>query len=79
MRVETAELEEHLADYLKQIRSTGEAITVCQGEEPVAILTPLAREHPKNGANLIDRLLDSPWPAKDFRPLRRAEIYDGRC
>ena len=78
MKVETAELEGHLADYLKQIRSTGEAITICQGEEPVAILTPLAPEHPRKGANLIDRLLASPLPVKDFKPLRRAEVYDGR-
>ena len=78
MRVETADLEEHLADYLKQIRTTGEAITVYQDEEPVAIITPLAPDHPKNGANLIDRLLASPLPVKDFKPLRRAEIYDGR-
>jgi antitoxin (DNA-binding transcriptional repressor) of toxin-antitoxin stability system len=78
MRVETADLEEHLAEYLKQIRSTGEAITVYQGEEPVAILAPLATEPPKNGANMIDRLLASPLPIKDFKPLRRSEIYDGR-
>jgi antitoxin (DNA-binding transcriptional repressor) of toxin-antitoxin stability system len=78
MRVDTADLEEHLADYLKQIRSTGEAITICEGEEPVAILTPLVPDHPKNGANLIERLLVSPLPVKDFKPLRRTEIYDGR-
>jgi antitoxin (DNA-binding transcriptional repressor) of toxin-antitoxin stability system len=78
MKVETAELEEHLADYIKQIRSTGEAITVYQGEEPVAVLAPLAPSHRKNGVNLIDRLLASPLPVKDFKPLRRAEIYDGR-
>jgi prevent-host-death family protein len=76
VKVETVELENHLKQYLDQIRSTGEPITVCQGNEPVAILAPVAPSVKKNGANMIDRLLDSPWPVKDFTPLTRADIYE---
>jgi len=76
MNVQTAELESHLTEYLQQVRSTGEPITVCQGNEPVAMLIPVAPSVKKNGANLIERLLLSPWPAKDFTPLTRSDVYE---
>ena len=75
MKVETAELESHLSDYLRQVRSTGEPITVCEGNEPVAILGPIGPVEKAKRLNLIDRLLASPWPVKNFTPLTRAEIY----
>jgi len=75
VKVETTELENHLGDYLRHVRSTGEAITVCEGNEPVAILGPLGPVAKHNGSNLIERLLASPVPIKDFTPLTRADIY----
>ena len=76
MKIEAAELESHLSAYLQQIRSTGETITVCKGNEPVATLSPLLPTTKKNGTSLIDRLLATPIPVQNFTPLTRAEIYE---
>jgi hypothetical protein len=69
-------LGNHLVEYLRQVRSTREPITVCEGNEPVAILGPLATDVKKNPSNLIDRLLTSPWPVKDFTPFSRSDLYE---
>ena len=76
MKIEAAELEGHLSAYLQQIRSTGETITVCKGNEPIATLSPLLPGMKRNGPNLIDRLLAAPIPVQNFTPLTRAEIYE---
>ena len=75
MKIETAELKSHLEDYLQQIRASGETITICKAAEPVATLAPIGPRRQRNGANLIDRLLTTPVPVKDFKPLSRDEIY----
>ena len=75
MIVETTELESHLADYLRQVRTTGESIIICQGAEPVATLSPIPVSPAKNGTNFIERLLAAPVAVKEFTPLSRDEIY----
>jgi prevent-host-death family protein len=76
MNVESADLENHLDEYLLRVRTTGEVITVCQANEPVAVLSPVKPPSMQNGDNLIEQLLLSPWPVKDFVPLTRAQIYE---
>jgi len=76
MTVESTELENHLGKYLRQIRSTGETLTVCEHSEPVATLSPIAAKQAKNGSNLIDQLLASPVKVPGFKPLARDEIYE---
>lgn len=78
MNVEATELKNHLADYLAQIRASGEVITVCTGTEPVATLAPITAASTHRNGNLIDRLLDSPAPAPDFQPLTREQVYERR-
>jgi antitoxin (DNA-binding transcriptional repressor) of toxin-antitoxin stability system len=78
MNVEATELKNHLADYLAQIRASGESITICTGTEPVATLAPISAPLPHRNGNLIDRLLDAPAPAADFQPLTREQIYERR-
>jgi len=75
MTVETKELENHLNEYLRKIRSTGETLTVCEHSEPVAMLSPIARPA-KNGTNLIDQLLAKPIKVPGFKPLTRDEVYE---
>ena len=41
MRVNTAELKNNLSRYLRRVRQTGETITVCERNRPVAKLSPL--------------------------------------
>ena len=78
MTVESTELESHLGEYLRQIRSTGETLTVCEHSEPVATLSPIAAKNAKNGSNLIDQLLANPAKVSGFQPLTRDEIYERR-
>lgn len=75
MNVEAVELKSRLHEYLEQIRTTGESITICQGATPLATLAPLPAPVPRRNGNLIDRLLSAPAPA-DLRPLNRDEIYE---
>ncbi len=78
MTVESKELENHLSEYLRKIRSTGETLTVCEQNEPVATLSPIAAKPAGNGGNLIDQLLANPIKVPGFKPLKRDEIYDRR-
>lgn len=78
MIVESTELGSHLGEYLRQIRSTGETLTVCEHSEPVATLSPIATRPAKNVGNLIDQLLANPIQIPGFKPLTRDEIYDRR-
>ena len=78
MTVESTELGNHLGEYLRQIRSTGETLTVCEHSEPVATLSPIVTKHAKNGSNLIDQLLANPIKVPAFKPLTRDEIYGHR-
>ena len=78
MTVESTELGNHLGEYLRQIRSTGETLTVCEHSEPVATLSPIATKHAQHGGNLIDQLLAHPVKAPGFHPLTRDEIYERR-
>jgi antitoxin (DNA-binding transcriptional repressor) of toxin-antitoxin stability system len=75
MTVETKELESHLSEYLRKIRSTGETLTVCEQSEPVATLSPIPK-HTTNGMNLIDQLLAKPIKIPGFKPLTRDEVYE---
>lgn len=76
MTIETKEFGKNAAEYLGQIQSTGETITLVTEKKPVALLIPLATAQPCNGKTLIDRLIDQPLVIKDFAPMSRAEIYD---
>ena len=78
MTVESTELGNHLGEYLRKIRSTGETLTVCEHSEPVATLSPIAPKQTKNGRNIIDQLLANPIKAPSFKPLIRDEIYERR-
>ena len=40
MRVKTADLKNNLSRYLRDLQRSGESITVCDRETPVAILSP---------------------------------------
>jgi len=75
MTVESKELESHLTEYLRKIRSTGETLTVCEHSEPIATLSPIPRKA-KEGSNLIDELLANPVKLPGFKPLTRDEIYE---
>ncbi|MFA6032810.1 MAG: type II toxin-antitoxin system Phd/YefM family antitoxin [Myxococcota bacterium] len=44
MNINTAELKNNLSKYLKRIQRTGETIIVCDRDEPVATLSPVARD-----------------------------------
>jgi antitoxin (DNA-binding transcriptional repressor) of toxin-antitoxin stability system len=78
MTVESTELESHLGEYLRQIRSTGETLTVCEHSEPIATLSPIVTKPTKSGSNLIDQLLAAPAKVPGFQPLTRDEIYERR-
>ncbi|MBI5383354.1 MAG: hypothetical protein HZA90_01565 [Verrucomicrobia bacterium] len=75
MTVEAAELKLHLTEYLRQAGKTGEAITICEDQRPLAVLTALPAPTQTGNGNLIDRLLASPIPAPHFQPLTRDQIY----
>jgi antitoxin (DNA-binding transcriptional repressor) of toxin-antitoxin stability system len=75
MTVDSKELESHLSEYLRKIRSTGETLTVCEQSEPVATLSPIPRRT-KTSSTLIDELLANPIKAPGFKPLTRDEIYE---
>ena len=77
MTVESTELESHLGEYLRQIRSTGETLTVCEHSEPVATLSPITK-HTGPGSDLIGQLLAQPIQVSGFQPLTRDEIYERR-
>ena len=77
MTVESTELESHLGEYLRQIRSTGETLTVCERSEPVATLSPINR-HTGPGSELIDQLLAQPIQVSGSQPLPLDEIYERR-
>jgi antitoxin (DNA-binding transcriptional repressor) of toxin-antitoxin stability system len=74
--VDTKEFENHPAEYLGKIRTTGESITIVAEAKPVALLIPLGMVMSGNGPTLIDRLIAQPLLVKNFAPLSRAEIYD---
>jgi len=74
--VDTKEFENHPAEYLGKIQSTGESITIVAEAKPVALLIPLAAVKSGNGTTLIDRLVAQPLLVKNFTPMSRAEIYD---
>jgi antitoxin (DNA-binding transcriptional repressor) of toxin-antitoxin stability system len=74
--VDTKEFENHPAEYLGKIQSTGESITIVAEAKPVALLIPLGTVKSGNGPTLIDRLVAQPLLVKNFAPLSRAEIYD---
>lgn len=76
MTVDSKEFENHPAEYLGKIQSTGESITIVTEAKPVALLIPLAAVKSDNGPTLIDRLVAQPLLVKNFTPLSRAEIYD---
>ena len=76
MTVDAKEFENHPAEYLGKIQSTGESITIVAEAKPVALLIPLAAVKSGNGLTIIDRLIAKPLPVKNFAPLSRAEIYD---
>lgn len=76
MTVESRELESHLGEYLRKIRSTGETLTVCEHSEPVATLSPIATKHTQNGGSLIDQLLAHPVKIPGFKPPTRDEVYE---
>lgn len=78
MIVESTELENHLGEYLRKIRSTGETLTVCEHSEPVATLSPIPAKQVPNSGNLIDLLLIKPIKLPAFKPLTRGEIYERR-
>jgi antitoxin (DNA-binding transcriptional repressor) of toxin-antitoxin stability system len=44
MNVNTAELKNGLSKFLRHIRRTGETITVCDRNRPIALLSPLPSE-----------------------------------
>jgi antitoxin (DNA-binding transcriptional repressor) of toxin-antitoxin stability system len=74
--VDTKEFENHPAEYLGKIQSTGESITIVAEAKPVALLIPLSTAKSGNGSTLIDRLIAQPLLVKNFTPLSRGEIYD---
>ena len=76
MTVDSIELENHLGEYLRKIRSTGETLTVCEHNEPVATLSPIAVKSAQNGLSLIDQLLAHPVKVPGFKPLTRDEVYE---
>lgn len=76
MTVESRELESHLGEYLRKIRTTGETLTVCEHSEPVATLSPIAARHAPNGDSLIDQMLAHPVKVPGFQPLTRDEVYE---
>jgi antitoxin (DNA-binding transcriptional repressor) of toxin-antitoxin stability system len=41
MKVKTADLKNNLSRYLARIRASGESLTVCDRDTPVATLTPI--------------------------------------
>ncbi len=76
MTVDSKELGTHLDEYLRQIRETGETLTVCEHSEPVATLSPVTSKHHGHGSNLIDQLLAHPIKIAGFKPLTRDEVYE---
>ena len=76
MTVESIELESHLSEYLRKIRSTGETLTVCEHSEPVATLSPIAAQPAEKSDSLIEQLLAHPVKVPGFRPLTRDEAYE---
>jgi antitoxin (DNA-binding transcriptional repressor) of toxin-antitoxin stability system len=42
VKVKTAQLKNHLSRYLHQVRKRGETIIVCDRDQPIASLSPLA-------------------------------------
>ena len=84
MRVNTAELKNNLSRYLRRVRQTGETITVCERNRPVAKLSPLrseklspAREEQKEREALLRRAqkfdITLRLP-KTCRPMREIDV-----
>lgn len=44
MQIKTAELRNNLSKYLRHVRKTGEPITICNRDKPVAVLSHLPLE-----------------------------------
>ena len=47
VKVKIAELKDHLSRYLRQVRDTGEAITIYDRDKPVALISAVANEPAK--------------------------------
>ncbi len=66
MRVKTADLKNHLSKYLRRVRETGESITICDRDKPVAILSSL----PADAAGAVE---DRKWLDERERLLKKAK------
>ncbi len=88
MQVKTAELKNNLSKYLRRVRETGESITVCDRDKPVAVLSPLPPEQVEGVENREwlkerERILKKAkrlgirltMPKKKPRPMRELGIY----
>ena len=66
MQVKTAELKNNLSKYLRRVRETGEPITVCDRNKPVAVLSPLPPEQAETEE-------DREWLKERERILKKAK------
>jgi antitoxin (DNA-binding transcriptional repressor) of toxin-antitoxin stability system len=75
MTLESYQLEKHFREYLREICSTGQSLTVCENGQPIATLSPLPKRA-KHALKLIDELLTNPIKIPGFKLLTREEVYE---
>ncbi len=66
MQVKTGDLKNNLSKYLRRVRETGESITVCDRDKPVAVLSPLPPEQ-------AEAAEDREWLKERERILKKAK------
>lgn len=66
MQIKTAELKNNLSKYLRRVRETGEPITICDRDKPVAVLSPLSPE-------AVECEEDREWLKERERILKKAK------
>lgn len=66
MQVKTGELKNNLSKYLRRVRETGESITVCDRDKPVAVLSPLPPEQ-------VEAEEDRKWLKERERILKKSK------
>lgn len=71
MQIKTAELKNNLSKYLRRVRETGESITICDRDKPVAVLSPLPPE-------AVESEEDREWLKERERILKKAKKLGGR-
>jgi antitoxin (DNA-binding transcriptional repressor) of toxin-antitoxin stability system len=69
MKANVADLKAHLSEYLRQLAETGEPITVCVRNEPVAELRALPQDKPKRMPKLGFAKGEFAIPDSFFEPL----------